>query len=170
MTCTQQARRMHADIDIHFGDTFDAYNGFEKERWLPHFRPSDFDKSLTPPPDMSGSHPINSTYYQPQNGYSHGLSSQQAWRAPVTSYVPREVSNAEFARNGVTTEPSSRNISPTFQSQPAVGDESYQRLQKRESHGGAIAPSFQIPKSVNDSGGSLSELAAQVSLPIFPTT
>ena len=28
----------------------------------------------------------------------------------------------------------------------------------------AIAPSFQIPKSVNDSGGSLSELAAEVSL------
>ncbi len=35
--------------------------------------------------------------------------------------------------------------------------------QKREPQASAIAPSFQIPKSVNDSGGSLSELAAQVS-------
>jgi len=56
-------------------------------------------------------------------------------------------------------------VSPTTQTRASALDSAI------ETHSGvhkpnhnAIAPSFQIPKSVNDSGGSLSELAAEVSL------
>lgn len=56
-------------------------------------------------------------------------------------------------------------VSPTTQSRAAALDsaiETHSRVNKPNHN--AIAPSFQIPKSVNDSGGSLSELAAEVSL------
>lgn len=154
MTCMQQARHMHADTKVHLRDPFGAhaYTDFEKERW-----------PLTPPPDMNRSHTFRQAYPQLQNGHSYEQSSQQAWRAAVTSHIPREVSNTEFARDAVISQPTSRHVSPSFQSQPAPVDDSNQRLHRRESQGGAIAPSFQIPKSVNDSGGSLSELASQVS-------
>lgn len=159
MTCIHRARHMYADTSIHFRDPFVSNDVFDKHLrggWLPYSQHSDFDQALTPPPDMNGiSLTSKPGYYQQEHGHHYGdfVSGQQAYRAPVAPYGPQEVSNAEFGRSGVATEPCSRSISPNLQQQSQ---------QRRGSQANAIAPSFQIPKSVNDSGGSLSELAAQV--------
>lgn len=81
------------------------------------------------------------------------MPAQQTYRAPVAPYLPQEVTNADFGRNG--------HASPIRQAptEPANGVQP----QRRASQANSIATNFQIPKAVNDSGGSLGELAAQVS-------
>lgn len=133
--------------------------------WPSSSIPSDFLSPLTPPPEMNGmpeaAHP---GYYQQQEnglgtaGYPSGV---DAYRLPPTSSFPREVSNADFGRH---SRHPSRNVSPFQQHrQPAIDDTQTHLHQKRAPRTDTIAPSFQVPKTVNDSGGSLSELAAQVS-------
>jgi hypothetical protein len=106
-----------------------------------------------------------SGYYQQNHVHHYGdhVPSNQASKAPMGPYLPQEVSNADFGRNGYTSQPSSRIMSPAMTSRQAPVDDLRLHSQQRGTQANAIAPSFQIPKSVNDSGGSLSELAAQVS-------
>ena len=169
MTSILPPHHMYADSRIHFRDPFgssDAYAEHQSESWYSPNQYTDFNRALTPPPDMSTfSRSSKPATYQQEHGHHYGdyMHSQQAYRAPVTSYVPREVTNSEFGRSGVPTQPGSRAISPV-PSRQATFDHSVQPSQQRRgSEANAIAPAFQIPTSVNDSGGSLSELAAQVS-------
>lgn len=165
---------MYADAAIRFRDPFvskDAYEPTFKGSWPSYPQHSDFNRALTPPPEMNDvSHASKYPYYEQEHGdrYRPYMPAQQAQRAHVAPYVPQEVSNADFGRNGVATQPNSRTISPVQHSRQSQYNESQhyepqQTHQKRDSQANAIASQFQIPKSVNDSGGSLSELAAQVS-------
>nr|POF18626.1 meiotically up-regulated gene 80 protein [Quercus suber] len=101
-----------------------------------------FSRALTPPPEMQQDH---------RHDHGDRLPGWQAYKAQVAPYLPQEVSNAEFGRQAL-----SRPVSPVRQ---PVFAESQSR---RGSHASNIALSFQIPRSVNDSGGSLSELAAEI--------
>lgn len=167
MTSTSPPHHMYAGYDTHFRDPFgskDFYGYQSRANWYSCSPYPDFNRALTPPPDMNGvSQPSKPNYHQQEYGhhYSSYMPNQQSHRAP---YQPQEVSNSEFGRNGIVTQPSSRNLSPKPTSRLAVYDDAPQvSQQRRASQANAIAPSFQIPKSVNDSGGSLSELAAEVS-------
>ena len=161
---------MYADSVIDFRDPFvsrDADDDSLNRSWYSYSQYSDFNRALTPPPEMSGlTHSSKSGYFQQERGPYYGdyFPSQQTYRATGAPYMPQEVSNADFGRNGVATQPNSRTISPVLQPRQLTVDDTlkHHAQQKRESQANAIAPSFQIPKSVNDSGGSLSELAAQV--------
>ncbi|KAI5203115.1 hypothetical protein E4T39_04414 [Aureobasidium subglaciale] len=120
------------------------------------------NKPLTPPPDMNSvaSHvqPQHSSYYaerpsatpvkyehrkydQPTYDQSHGHSLNQV-------HLPKpDVSAA-------------RPPSPIYQPHPVHFIDP--PTNKRDSHMSAIAPSLQIPRSVNNSQGSIAELAAQI--------
>ena len=170
MTSILPPLHMYADSGIHFRDPFvskDAYSDNTAGSWSSYSQYADFVRALTPPPDMSGlAQTSKPGYYQQEHGvhYNNYQPPQQTYKAPGAPYIPQELSNADFGRNGVATEPSSRTMSPAIQSRQATMDDLQQHArQRRGSQANAIAPSFQIPKSVNDSGGSLSELAAQVS-------
>ena len=170
MTSILPPLHMYAASSIHFRDPFvsrEAYEDHSRGRWHSYPQYADFNRALTPPPEMSSlADTSKSTYYQQEHGqhYDDYLPKQQAYRAPVAPYLPQDVTNADFGRNGVATQPGSRTMSPALQSRQATVDDSQQQIhQRRASQANAIAPSFQIPKSVNDSGGSLSELAAEVS-------
>lgn len=161
--------QMHADNAIHFRDPFVSQDSYQRS-WhsYPPNAHADFVRALTPPPEMSGpTHTSKPAYYQQEHGRHFGdyMPSQQSYRAPVAPYLPQELSNTDFGRNGVATQPNSRTMSPVFQARQTTVDDSQlqHNHRRRESQASAIAPSFQIPKTVNDSGGSLSELAAQVS-------
>ena len=165
---------MYADSGIYFRDPFgfgDAYDDYSRGSWHFYSQSTDFNRALTPPPDMSGlTHTSKAGYYQQEHGlhYNDYMPSQQSYRPPPAPYLPQEVSNADFGRNGVATQPSSRTMSPILPlRQTTVDDLQHNSQQRRESQANAIAPFFQIPKSVNDSGGSLSELAAQVGVVTF---
>jgi hypothetical protein len=152
---------MHADNSIYFRDPF-AHDSHSRGSWPTNPPYVDLVRQLTPPPEMSS----KPGYYPQEHGQRYGnhVASQQLHRAP---FVPQEHPGADYSRNGVATQPNSRTMSPVFQPrQTTVDDSQLQHGHRRkESQASAIAPSFQIPKSVNDSGGSLSELAAQVSRP-----
>jgi hypothetical protein len=162
---------MYAESVVHFRDPFlsrDAYDSPPRGSWHSYPPYPDFVRALTPPPEMSGvTETSKPSYYQQEHGHHLGdyMPSQQSYRAPVAPYHPQELSYGDFGRNGIATQPNSRTISPVFQARQTTVDDSHlqQAHRRRESQASAIAPSFQIPKSVNDSGGSLSELAAQVS-------
>ena len=88
------------------------------------------------------------------------MPSHSTYRAPVANYPSHEPSTANHV-----VESRDAKVSPTTQTRVSALDsaiETHSRVNKPNHN--AIAPTFQIPKSVNDSGGSLSELAAEVSL------
>ncbi|KAK5167693.1 uncharacterized protein LTR77_007392 [Saxophila tyrrhenica] len=152
---------MYAEPAIRFGDPFGSNTTPNKtiHQHLPYL---DFNRALTPPPEMNGAvQASKSGYYQPEHATHYGdyVPSNHASRAPAAHCLPQEVSNTEFGQNGV--QPRSRPMSPAMTSRQTTVDDTYSQ-HKREPQASAIAPSFQIPKSVNDSGGSLSELAAQI--------
>ncbi|KAK3680102.1 hypothetical protein LTR78_000479 [Recurvomyces mirabilis] len=130
--------------------------------WSSYSRPYDLARSLTPPPEMNTVSLTNKpVYHQQEHGthcrdYAQGLQQFGAASAP---YARPDVTHARSHSRGVHTQPSSRTISPVPGPQQPVFESSQSR---RGSQVNAIAPSFQIPRSVNDSGGSLSELAAQI--------
>ena len=163
---------MYANSTIHFRDPFksraetldsrQAYHDHYRASWNLHA----FNQSLTPPPEMNGAHTSKATKYQQEHAggahYGDYMPGQQAFRAPVAPYLPQEVSNAEFGRHGLASHTYSRRTSPTpplyYPGLAAPSDPQ----QRTSSQANVIAPSFQIPKSVNESGGSLSELAAEI--------
>lgn len=110
---------------------------------------------------------MNSTqkpnYYVKEYGQHYPeYSTQAGYKAPAPSYLPQEVHSSEHGRNHVVAHgPSNGRTSPVRQ---AALDASHDiTQQRRPSQHNAIAANFQIPRTVNNSGGSLSELAAQVS-------
>ncbi|EMC97918.1 hypothetical protein BAUCODRAFT_66991 [Baudoinia panamericana UAMH 10762] len=101
------------------------------------------------------------SYSKQENGYHYGdhAPSQQAYTAAVAPYLP-QVAHTSQHRAGPAAQASSRPLSPVSGPRQPVFDDGSSSM--RSSQANAIAPSFQIPKSVNDSGGSLSVLAAQI--------
>lgn len=164
---------MYADHGIQFRDPFVSSNAFfdhpPKAGWLSkqQQRHPNLSPPLTPAPEMNAaSYPPKSSSHHQDGDYQNGsyASAQQPWRASAASYHTHDLSNSEYGRNSTHTAYSSRPFSPVSQQQrqSSVDEGQQQALQKR----GSIALSFQIPKSVNDSGGSLAELAAQVGLKV----
>lgn len=171
MTNTLPPLHMYAGSATHFRDPFaskDFYNHRSRASWNSYPSELDLNRALTPPPEMSNAtYTSKPVYYQQEHGHHYGdhMPAQQAYRAPVAPYLPQETSNTTYGRYDRTTRPSSRAVSPVLHPrQAAVSDYMHQQQQRCGSQADAIAPVFQIPKTVNDSGGSLSELAAQVSM------
>ncbi|KAK5133314.1 hypothetical protein LTR08_007839 [Meristemomyces frigidus] len=162
---------------MHFRDPFasrDNNHSAARAHWASHPQHPDFNRALTPPPDMNGATQVSKpAYYEQEHGQHHSdyeqehgqhhSDYQQAYRAPTTlaPFCPQDAPYGTAGHNGVTTQPSSRTMSPIAGSRQHVFDDARARS-RRASQANAIAPSFQIPRSVNDSGGSLSELAAQI--------
>lgn len=162
MTSILPPLHMYAPSAIHFRDPFasqDSYQDRPRPSWTSQPQYPDFTRAFTPPPEMNGVSHAKAGYYQQEHGHHYGdyLPDQQAYTAPVAPHMPQELSHGQ---NGRRTQVSGRTSPAPVVRQPVAGDGYAQS--RRTSQANAIAPSFQIPKSVNDSGGSLSELAAQV--------
>jgi hypothetical protein len=119
-------------------------------------------KPLTPPPDM---HSV-AAHVQPQHSSYYG---ERSSAAPI-KYEHRKYDQSTYDHNQSQSQNqvqlpkpdvSARPPSPVYQPHPVHFIEPPN--QKRDSHMSAIAPSLQIPRSVNNSQGSIAELAAQVS-------
>lgn len=116
-------------------------------------------KPLTPPPDMNSV----ATHVQPQHNSYYGETSSAA---PI-KYEDRRYDQPTYdqSQNQVQLPKpevkAARPPSPVYQPHPVHFIDP--PTQKRDSHMSAIAPSLQIPRSVNNSQGSIAELAAQVS-------
>lgn len=167
MTSIHQQHHMYANPAIQFRNPFaskDAFHDQSRPDWSSYSRYSDFTRALTPPPEMSHStNASNPAYHQQERGpqqCSNYQPSQQLYHLPPAPL--HGVSKPSTKSNGVVdSQPSSRPVSPgQGPRQPVFNDPGSQS--RRASQANAIAPSFQIPRSVNDSGGSLSELAAQI--------
>lgn len=167
MTSLQRPHHMSTASAIRFRDPFVSHNTYSTDQrsWPALTHRHDLNRALTPPPEMNGISQQQPLYYRQEHSshVSDSLSRHQAYKAPTGTYLPQEMSNAEFGRSGYATQPSSRTISPVQQARSHTVDDYGRQHNSRASQVNAIAPSFQIPRSVNDSGGSLSELAAQVS-------
>lgn len=165
MTTALHSPQMHADNSICFRNPF-AYNEHSRGSWPSRSLYSDLVRALTPPLEMSSSKPGYRQQQEHGNHYGEYQAPHHALRA-VGIPPPQDFYASDYGRsNGIATQPGSRTMSPVFPArQSAIDDCQLQQPghRKQDSQTSVIAPSFQIPKSVNDSGGSLSELAAQVS-------
>ena len=163
---------MYANAAIQFRDPFAARDSTinrqphnyasSRANWAPYSSTQDLNRSLTPPPDMNNvSHATQHVAQQDHaQRYNNHMSQHSTYRAPVAQYPSYEPSGESHV-----VESRDAKVSPTTQTRASALDsaiETHSRVHKPNHN--AIAPSFQIPKSVNDSGGSLSELAAEVSL------
>lgn len=120
-------------------------------------------KPLTPPPDM---HSVAS-HVQPQHTSYYG---ERSSAAPI-KYEHRKYDQPTYDHSQSQSQTqvqlpkpdvsAARPPSPIYQPHPVHFTEPPN--QKRDSHMSAIAPSLQIPRTVNNSQGSIAELAAQVS-------
>ncbi|KAK6439188.1 hypothetical protein LTR95_004607 [Oleoguttula sp. CCFEE 5521] len=170
---------MHTHAAIHFTDPFAA-------RQLSHIPPStgcgrqlagpgsegwhrDFNRALTPPPDMHGTYHADTAAmhrYDERSFTNDGSARTTSYRAPASTFAPYEVLNCNSGSAGVTAGIQNHTLSPTLQAQfprqqqTSAAYDSHD--QSRRSSQNTIATGFQIPRSVNSSGGSLSELAAQI--------
>lgn len=123
----------------------------------------DINRALTPPPEMTGIHSTRPSFHAGDHTQQHVdyVRGKPAYRAPVAAPQSLE-STSDYSRNAPVKVYSSSRASPSRHA--PVGLAANPAQQRRASqHHNAIATNFQIPRSVNDSGGSLSELAAQVS-------
>lgn len=162
---------MYANAAIHFRDPFAArdstinrqphHHGQSRANWSSQTTNQGLNRALTPPPDMNSvSHALPHGNHQEHGQYYNNahMSNQSTYRAPTAQYQPYGSSQSNdrpsHSRDGRTSPRQSRTVQKSNDSQS--------RTQQKSNS--AIAPAFQIPKSVNDSGGSLSELAAEVSL------
>jgi hypothetical protein len=167
MTGTLHPHHMYASSAVQFRDPFasqDSYFERARANRIFHHRQLDPARAITPPPDMNGVyHAAKPVYHQQEQGHHCGeyAASQPTYKAQVAKYTSQDVAQALVQRNGTATHAGSRPLSPTVGPRQPVFEEPH-TLSRRGSQANAIAPSFQIPRSVNDSGGSLSELAAQI--------
>lgn len=160
---------MYADTAIHFRDPFahDTRRAAQIEHSGTRHR-AHTTRGLAQTFDMNGisQHTRPSNRLQEHGSASyHGerMQYQQAHARPAGSYMPPQVPNTDFGRYGPAQGTSSRGMSPNLPVvKPGTHDSQSQPQSRRGSQANTIAPSFQIPRSVNDSGGSLAELAAQV--------
>lgn len=165
--------QMYVDSAVRFRDPFfPSHKGCAAPRdyqqaqhhWPMSSSHRDFDQALTPPPEMLGPQQTARSAFH-ANAKDHGqqhashLQAQQIYRQPVTSHSTQETSNTDYGRSAVAF---GKTRSPA---RAAPYDATHGSSQQRRGsqHQNAIASNFQIPREVNDSGGSLSELAAQVS-------
>jgi len=106
-------------------------------------------------------------YYEKEHAHHYGnyFSNQQASKAPVAPHPPLEMPPTHVHHSAAASQAQTRgrtvSPTPTTNPQQPVFIESQSQAPRR-SQANAIALSFQIPRSVNDSGGSLSELAAKI--------
>lgn len=111
-------------------------------------------KPITPPPDMNS---VASHVQPPQYSFAPVKYEQRQYEQPSYSHAQASTQGqVHLPRPEVSTRPSS----PVQQPHPVTFTNPHD--QKRDSHMNAIAPSLQIPRSVNNSQGSIAELAAQV--------
>ncbi|QIW95294.1 hypothetical protein AMS68_000812 [Peltaster fructicola] len=100
----------------------------------------------TPPPEMHGAQYTFEQGFRQERGHDSVLGDQYVYKP----YTSQEHDHA-------------RPPSPANLSRPAVDFESTtETVSRRPSQANDIAKPFQIPRSVNDSGGSLAELAAEI--------
>lgn len=161
---------MYVNPAIRFRDPFSSkdsatHNSHRSSPgWSSRHHYPDINRVLTPPPEMNNAPSAAPNSSQNVRVYGHGytdyMPAQNAYRAPTTAYAPQEPPSRVHGRNGYASSDNSR-ASPVRH--VAIESNMSQAQQRRPSHHDAIATNFQIPRSVNDSGGSLSELAAQVS-------
>jgi hypothetical protein len=163
---------MSVNAAVHFRDPFASRGSSlhrEPHQYLPTvdwtsraYRP-DLNRPLTPPPDMTGvTHASHSGNYHQELGrrYNNYDPAQAGYRAPAAHHVPYDFPSMRSHTAGTrshTLSPAPSSYHPrqtTHEDQPEV--------QSRKPSTSLIAPSFQIPRTVNSSGGSLSELAAQI--------
>ena len=147
---------MYAQSAIRFTDPFGPKTSVEQQsrRSDHHFLAfTDFTRPPTPPPEMHGgavTHQSRSGYHVQEHPhqYSEPLPPYQVSGAATSSYLPQEATNAEFGRNGISTQPSSRTMSPAFIPRQTTMDDSHlYSHQKSSTRTTSIAPSFQIPKT-----------------------
>lgn len=159
---------MYAAHAAHFKDPF-AINQSDcyapSEDWQTRTGIFHFNGPLTPPLEMNaGPRTSRPAYYQQEHEHrssSYPSQQQQPYQAPAAAQPPQDLNSHAYHSNGGHSRTNSRTISPVRQSYQDAQTVSHSR---RVSQANAIAPSFQIPSTVNSSGGSLSELAAQVSV------
>lgn len=158
---------MYANAAIQFRDPFAARDstinrqphnhGQSRANWASYSSNQGLSRALTPPPDMNNVSHASQYAGRQEHGqhYNNHMPVQSTYRAPVASYPYQPTADSTAAE---------KKSSPAMQSRlpPLDSANDSQSRSHKPSHS-AIAPSFQIPKSVNDSGGSLSELAAEVS-------
>ncbi|TKA29115.1 hypothetical protein B0A50_03625 [Salinomyces thailandicus] len=164
MTSIHRPHHMYAGSAIQFRDPFaSTHTQHDRPRanWNPLAQITDFNRALTPPPDMTA-HAPKPAYYQQERGhlqYNDYHQSQQPYRLPLARF--NGASPPPLRNGGAASQPNSRPISPgQHPRQPIFNDPGARS--RRASQAAVIAPTFQIPHSVNDSGGSLSELTAQI--------
>jgi len=137
--------------------------GQSRANWASYTSSQNLNRALTPPPDMNNvSHASQHVSHQEhgQHHYNSHMPAHSTYRAPVAQYPPYAASGDNRAVDSVR----SGKVSPSVQSRlPAIEPANDAHSRALKPNDNSIAPSFQIPKSVNDSGGSLSELAAEVS-------
>ncbi|TKA61152.1 hypothetical protein B0A55_12026 [Friedmanniomyces simplex] len=168
MTGILESHQMYTTSAVHFTDPFAPKGGphtTERANWgfAWHQDPA---RSITPPPEMNRlSHDADPAVYKQERAYQYNdsLPSQQAYRAPGAPGPPYRPQGALHTQdiNGTASQPSSRTISPIRGPRQPVFED-VRASSQRGSQANAIAPSFQIPRAVNDSGGSLAELAAEI--------
>lgn len=173
MTSIHPPHPMYANATIQFRDPFAARDSTinrqphdysqSRANWASSYSHNqDLNRALTPPPDMNSvSHAARSGAHQEHGShYNDQMPSHAAYRPPMAQYA----SYGAFADSGRTVTSRDTKVSPTRQSRlPALDTANDSHSRSHKPNHNAIAPSFQIPRSVNDSGGSLSELAAEVS-------
>ncbi|KAI9687890.1 MAG: hypothetical protein M1822_001971 [Bathelium mastoideum] len=126
-----------------------SYTAWAKQAFPPHARPP------TPPLDMNtAAHHV--VHYAHRAGQTHE-DPGYGQRIPPMNYPSSSIaqsSNVNPMSNGRPLTPYSQNKEPARPSeQSSLG---------KSSTSNAIAPFLQIPRTINSSGGSLSELAAQI--------
>jgi hypothetical protein len=160
---------MYAEPAIRFRDPFRvskkltspaSNKSFHQLSQRPPFQ-STFSGPRTPPPEMNAASSSFRSEYQPQEhaqSYGGHMSSQHPQRAHVPAYPSADVTvhSHDYSR----PLPQSTSNGRSSPARPVFIEE------RRRSNANAIASNFQIPRDVNDSGGSLAELAAQVSFAI----
>jgi hypothetical protein len=158
---TTASFHMYAEPAIRFRDPFRV-----SKRLSPptsskgyHHQPqrSAFVGPRTPSPEMNPVPPhYRADYERQEHGPLHGdnMTSQNTQRAHVPpTYPPMDMSDHNDYSRPLLSGTANVRSSPA---KPVFIEE------RRRSHANAIASNFQIPRDVNDSGGSLAELAAQV--------
>ncbi|KAH0359497.1 hypothetical protein KCU65_g9930, partial [Aureobasidium melanogenum] len=119
-------------------------------------------KPLTPPPDMhsvaSHVHPQHNSYYGERSSAAPIKYEHRKYDQPTYDHNhSQSQTQVQLPKPDVSA---ARPPSPVYQPHPVHFTEPLN--QKRDSHTSAIAPSLQIPRTVNNSQGSIAELAAQI--------
>ncbi|PNS19299.1 hypothetical protein CAC42_2476 [Sphaceloma murrayae] len=119
-------------------------------------------RPLTPPEDMSSLaynvRPLGNRYQEP--GVYNADREPRRLYGSATDHIQENHGISHFSK--ASAQQVSRQSSPTPSHQSFTSSSSQQQHQRKASQASQIAPSLQIPRTINNSQGSLSELAAQV--------